>query len=110
MDSQNSDGSWGQTGNPYETALAVAAVSAAPQGDVAVRRGVTSLLSSMNEDGSWSSAACVWEFLADDTDLWRAFDGARTFTTAICTIALRRASGQLQRGPSSSITPEPAEG
>ncbi len=70
--SQNADGWWGADDDPYETALAVAALAGYPVHATATRRGVEHLLSTMAVDGSWSSRACVWEFHADDRDVWRA--------------------------------------
>lgn len=93
--SQNSDGSWGAASDPYETALAVAALAGHQAYAAASRRGVEHLLSTMAEDGSWTSRACVWEFHADENDVWRAYDTHRAFVSARCMAALRRAAGQL---------------
>ena len=97
--SQNSDGSWGEDSDPYETALAVAALAGHPAHVVAMHRGVEHLLSSMGRDGSWTSRTCVWEFHAEESDVWRAFDTHGAFVTARCLIALRRAAGQLAPFP-----------
>lgn len=96
--SQNADGSWGLAGDPYETALALAALAGRPEHDAATRRGIEYLLATMAADGSWTSEACVWEFHADETDVWRAYDRHRAYVTARCTTALRRAAGQLTSG------------
>ena len=93
--SQNADGSWGADGDPYETALAVAALAGYPVHATATRRGVEHLLSTMALDGSWSSRACVWQFHAGDRDIWQAYDGHRVYVSARCTTALRRVAGQL---------------
>lgn len=97
--SQSADGSWGVDSDPYETALAVAALAGHPAHAAAMRRGVEHLLSTMAEDGSWASRACVWEFYAEGQDVWRAYDAHRAFVSARCTIALRRAVGQLAPFP-----------
>jgi hypothetical protein len=91
--SQNADGSWGADGDPYETALAVTALAPYPACAAATQRGVEHLLSSMAADGSWRSQACIWEFHADEGDVWRAYDVHRAFVSARCTSALRRAAG-----------------
>ncbi|HTD35426.1 MAG TPA: prenyltransferase/squalene oxidase repeat-containing protein [Candidatus Elarobacter sp.] len=93
--SQNADGSWGAGGDPHETALAVAALAGRGSHASAMQRGVDYLLSTMAEDGSWSSRACVWEFHADERDVWRAYDTHRAYVTARCTAALRRAAGRV---------------
>jgi hypothetical protein len=97
--SQNADGSWGADNDPYETALAVAALAGHPDHAAAMRRGVEHLLSTMAADGSWTSRACVWEFRLDERDVWRAYDTHRAYVTARCLIALRRAAGELAPFP-----------
>jgi hypothetical protein len=95
IDSQNADGSWGLNGDPYETALAVAALAGHQPHTAATQRGVEYLLSMSAVDGSWASGACVWESHWNEHDIWRGYDTHRAFTTARCLIALRRAGGQL---------------
>ena len=96
---QNRDGSWGSGGDPYETSLAVAALAADPAHSEAMRQGVAYLISSMAADGSWASPAAIWEFHAGEGDVWRAHDVHGTFVSARCTIALRRAAGELSPFP-----------
>jgi glycosyltransferase involved in cell wall biosynthesis/1,4-dihydroxy-2-naphthoate octaprenyltransferase len=93
--SQNADGSWGADSDPCATALAVAMLAEHQAHAAATRRGVEHLLSTMAEDGSWTSGACVWEFHANEHDVWRAYDTHRAFVTARCMTALRRAAGLL---------------
>jgi hypothetical protein len=93
--SQNADGSWGANSDPYQTALAVAALAGHQVHAVATRRGVEHLLSTMAGDGSWTSGACVWEAHYNEHDIWRGYDIHRALVSARCTIALRRAAGQL---------------
>jgi hypothetical protein len=90
--SQKEDGSWGADGDSHETALAVAALAGHEAHAAATRRGVGHLLAAMAEDGSWSSRACIWEFQAGSSDVWRARDTHRTYVTARCMTALRRAA------------------
>jgi hypothetical protein len=49
----------------------------------------------MGADGSWRSAACVWNFHQDEHDVWRAYDKHRAYVSARCLFALRRAAGQV---------------
>ncbi len=93
--SQNSDGSWGADGDPYETALAVAALAGHQAHATPIHRGVEYLLSTMAPDGSWASTACIWEAYWTEHDIWRGYDQHRTYITARCLVALRRAAGQL---------------
>jgi hypothetical protein len=95
LESQNAEGSWGAAGDAFDTALAVSALAGFPAHADSMNRGVSYLLASMAADGSWESKSCVWEFHADDHDVWRAHDTHRTFTSAMCSISLRRAAGQL---------------
>ena len=97
--SQNADGSWGADSDPYETALAVAALAGDPADTAAMRGGIEHLLSTMAGDGSWTSRACIWEFQANEQDVWRAYDTHRAFVSACCMIGLRRAAGQLAPFP-----------
>jgi hypothetical protein len=94
-ETQNADGSWGANSDPYETALAVAALARHPAQAMAMQRGVEHLLSTMASDGGWKSEACVWESHWNEQDIWRGYDTHRAYTTAWCLIALRRAAGQL---------------
>jgi hypothetical protein len=93
--SQNADGSLGAGSDPYETALAIAALAGHHAHTAAIHRGVEFLLSSMGADGSWTSAACVWNFHQDEHDVWRAYDKHRAYVSARCLFALRRAAGQV---------------
>jgi hypothetical protein len=96
---QNDDGSWGEDGDPHETALAVGALAGRPAYAAATERGVRHLLATSSEAGAWSSGACVWEFVADEHDVWRAYDAHGAYVTARCVAALRRAAGVLAPFP-----------
>jgi hypothetical protein len=89
---QNEDGSWGDGGDPHETALAVAALAGCSSYATAVEGGVRYLLGTLSAAGSWSSGACVWEFVAGEEDVWRAYDAHGAYVTARCVTALRRAA------------------
>lgn len=90
IDAQNSNGSWGEDSDPYETSLAIhglCAVAAAP--DV-VARGKDFLSATQLDDGSWQSERVIWEFHDSPTDLWQARDVNRVVVTSLCMGALRR--------------------
>ncbi len=92
---QHPDGSWGVDGDAHETALAVATLAGRPEHATAMQRGVDHLLRTVAPDGSWRSDACIWEFVRDDDDVWRAYDVHHTYVTARCLTALRMAAEQL---------------
>lgn len=87
-ETQNADGSWGDIGNPYETALAVRAFASHTPGGDEVSRGLDFLLAAQNDDGSWHSDNVIWEFRSDATDIWRSQDVHHVITTSLCVAAL----------------------
>lgn len=86
---QNADGSWGASGNPYETALALKTLAAGGRFGAEYRRGVDYLLSTQGSDESWRTSGVIWEYHDRGSDVWRAFDEDRTLTTALVVTALR---------------------
>lgn len=90
---QNANGSWGAPDDPYETALAANALAICNPAHLGVAGASAYLVASAQPDGSWQSDRCVWEFHADTSDVWRAYDRDRALTTALCVLALRRAGG-----------------
>jgi hypothetical protein len=89
---QNEDGSWGEGGDPHETALAVGALAGRASYAAEIEGGVRYLLGTLSAAGAWSSGACIWEFVADEQDVWRAYDTHGAYVTARCVTALRRAA------------------
>lgn len=101
--SQNADGSWGANRDPYETALAVAALAGQEEAyQPAMHRGMEFLLATLAADGSWSSKASIWEWLGDE-GVWYGLDEDRAFVTACCLTALRRAAGHFVGAPTSAL-------
>jgi hypothetical protein len=88
--SQNADGSWGEPGDPYETALATSSLAACAIFDEPFDRGIAYLLHTVGEDGSWSSAKYIWEF-HDPGGVFKGQDIHRSLVTALCTVPLKRA-------------------
>ena len=95
--SQNADGSWDR--DPYETALGVLALAGHEKYATSTRKGVDYLLGTIGEDGSWTSAACVWLCHRAGSDVWRAYDTHRAYVSARCLAALRQAVGELAPFP-----------
>ena len=91
LDSQNDDSSWGNPGNPYETALALKALGKRSGGAEAASRGQDYLKETQCEDGSWRYDADVWEFHANKEDIWRSRDANRVITTSLSVDALHKA-------------------
>lgn len=92
IDSQHSDGSWGDSGNPYETALAMISLNCVQMGRDAVFRGLTYLLQTQQGHGAWTSDSPVWQFYADADDVWTAFDTNQILTTSLAVRALKTAT------------------
>jgi hypothetical protein len=86
---QNTDGSWGDAGNPYETALAVKAFASHAPGAGEVSRGLDFLVAAQNDDGSWHSDNVIWESRSDAADIWRSRDVNHVIATSLCVAALR---------------------
>ncbi len=93
---QNADGSWGEDGDPHETALAISTLAGSAAHADAMWRGVDHLLGAMAADGSWSSSACTWEF-HEAGNVQRAYDRHGTYVSARCMTALRRANRDRKR-------------
>jgi hypothetical protein len=89
MDSQNPDGSWGNPGNPYETALALKALGSRTGMRETAAPGLAFLVGTQRADGSWCYEDDVWEFQAGKADVWRSRDTNRVITTSLCVDALR---------------------
>lgn len=87
---QNADGSWGEPGCPYETALALRALAADQQFDSAYRRGVDYLVGAIAPAGSWSSNKVIWQFHDQNEDVWTAVDESGTLVTAMALDAIRQ--------------------
>lgn len=65
-ETQNTDGSWGDIGNPYETALTVRAFASHAPGAGEVSRGLDFLVAAQNDDGSWHGDKVIW----DSHEVW----------------------------------------
>lgn len=93
---QNRDGSWGEPGNSYETALALKGLAAVGRFDDSYRRGINFLIASVDSTGGWSDQNIVlWEYHDQNNDVWRAFDHHGTLVTSMALTALREWSKHL---------------
>lgn len=93
---QNSDGSWGEPGNNYETALALKGLAAAGRFDESYRRGVEFLIARVDSGGGWSDQSLVlWEYHDQNNDVWQAFDHHGTLVTSMALTAIREWSKYL---------------
>lgn len=90
--SQNGDGSWGEVGNAYETALALNSLAFHESIDDRFLQGLTFIANRQNADGSWDHDGTIWEFHDVGNDVWRARDANRVVTTSLCVSALRYGS------------------
>lgn len=98
-DSQNSDGSWGDPGNPYETALALKAQGSRSGCDEVASRGLTYLGGTQRDDGSWRHDGDIWHFHAGHGDTWVSRDTNGVITTSLCVDVLAR-SASIERSRS----------
>jgi hypothetical protein len=84
--SQHADGSWGDPGNVYDTALALNSldVCGEREGD-AFKKGVAYLRSAQSPDGSLRHSQVIWEFRYRDAPAvtWRAYDDQGLVATAL---------------------------
>ena len=90
VSSQADEGTWGDDGNAYETALACLGLQASGEDEGALGKAIASLLESQRDDGSWQSEQDIWRFHASADDVWRAFDTNRVVTTSLVRCALRQ--------------------
>lgn len=92
VSSQADDGTWGEDGNAYETALACLALQASgeDEDEGVLGRAIASLLDSQRDDGSWETDQDIWRFHASADDVWRAFDTNRVITTSLVRCVLRQ--------------------
>ena len=90
LSSQGKDGTWGDRGDPYETALACCALAACDETGASITEAVLFFLKSQLDDGSWATGRKIWEFLQTEDDVWQAFDSNRVITTSLVLCALRQ--------------------
>jgi hypothetical protein len=95
LKSQNGDGSWGDPGNAYETALALNALASCSIFNGQFEKGVQFLLKEQMPDDSWGTTKVIWEFHYEDDPpiVWRGYDESRIMTTSLVVKALKRAAG-----------------
>jgi hypothetical protein len=89
LSSQSNDGTWGDLGDPYETALACCALAACDETGASITEAASFFLNSQLNDGSWATDRKIWEFHATEDDVWQAFDSNRVITTSLVLCALR---------------------
>lgn len=89
--SQNTNGSWGNPGNAYDTALALNTLLDC--GALAgVEKGATYLLSHQNDKGYWSTDTTIWSYKYKESPVivWVAYDDQHVLTTALSVSALKK--------------------
>jgi hypothetical protein len=91
---QNSDGSWGDPGDPWETALALHAMASFGTDNRILTDGARYLMDSVTENGSWKSEKVIWRFYAANDDIWEARDSNAVVTTALVISALKALKNQ----------------
>lgn len=93
LNSQNSDGSWGNPGNAYETSLALKSLAVLNISNEQFWRGIEFLLNSQNKDGSWENSIVIWSYVFQQNPLvvWQAFDSNMIISTALSISVLKDA-------------------
>lgn len=91
--SQNNDGSWGNSSDCYETALALKCLLLYLPPNKQIHNGIEFLLKAQQTDGAWSSERIIWEFYDQNNDVWQAKDANNIVTTSLCLSAIRNFSG-----------------
>ncbi|MGH7450943.1 MAG: hypothetical protein ACRENG_06345 [bacterium] len=86
--SQNPDGSWGDRGNPYETALALKGLAFHVPINEQFLQGIEFIVNSQHADGSWPNDNVIWEF-HQDNQTWQGKDTHRAVTTSLCVSVLK---------------------
>jgi hypothetical protein len=92
LESQNPDGSWGNSGGVYETALALNALAVCGIFNSVFWKGIAQLLQKQTYNGSWlDERVVIWEYLYSDNPpiVWRAYDTEGVVATALAVKALR---------------------
>ena len=87
---QNTDGSWGEPGNSWDTALAINALICAGYKGGALDRGVQYLLAVQHDDGMWHTDSVIWVYPFDfrgNRGTWLSYDSSGVLTTSLVVIA-----------------------
>lgn len=89
--SQNSDGSWGNPGNAYDTALALSTLLDCGLAKK-TEKGIQYLLKNQNENGNWKTDNVIWSFIYKQYPyvVWKAYDEQHILTTALALSALKK--------------------
>jgi hypothetical protein len=106
LSSQSNDGTWGDLGDPYETALACCALAACDETSASITDAVSFFLKSQLDDGSWATDRKIWEFHATEDDVWQAFDSNRVITTSLVLCALRHVIKTMPAEPNKLLVDE----
>ncbi len=87
--SQNKNGSWGENGDVYCTAMAIKAMCTNKNNITERNNTINYLLNTQHQNGSWKTTEKIWQFHDQEGDLWSAFDTNDVITTAVCVEALK---------------------
>lgn len=96
--SQNSDGSWGSPGNPFETGLALVSLLAHGAAGMSLSPAVKYLQETWQPDGSWRSSEVIWRYHDREEDVWEARDAHGVLTTALVVSVFKRLFKSLAGG------------
>lgn len=91
LSTQNPDGSWGEPGNPYDTALAIKTLSRCHQPEnPVIQKGIAFLLQTQTKDGFWEHSQPIWKYIVTQKPfvIWSIYDNNHVLTTALVVQAL----------------------
>ena len=87
--SQNKNGSWGENGDVYCTAMAMKTLCTGKNNIAERNNAINYLLNAQHQNSSWKTSEIIWQFHDHEGDLWRALDTNNVITTAVCVEALK---------------------
>lgn len=103
LSSQSKDGTWGDLGDPYETALACCALAAGDETGASITEALLFFLKSQLDDGSWATGSKIWEFREAEDNVWQAFDSNRVITTSLVLCALQQVMKAIPAEPNNVV-------
>jgi hypothetical protein len=86
---QNENGSWGDSGDAYLSAMALKGLCMKQPASREVEKGVEYLLDNIQAEGSWSTNQNIWKFCDSEGDVWQAYDKNHVIATSLCVDALK---------------------
>ena len=97
LKTQNPNGSWGEMGDFYLSAMALKILSLQNNDKEKISKGATYLINTITESGFWKTDQIIWEFNDQDNDVWRAYDTNHVIVTSLCVEVLNSVLETIER-------------